>query len=110
VGHETIVAGDDVRTGVTVVFPHEAHPGNRGLPPNELRDDVPLVTPVRMLANRWITGLFQAVVEATEEAILNALLAAETMTGRGRTAHALADDRLLAALERTGWRPPSSET
>ena len=26
VGHETIVRGDDVRTGVTVVFPHEAHP------------------------------------------------------------------------------------
>jgi D-aminopeptidase len=82
--------------------------GNRGLPPNELRDDVPLATPVRMLANRWITGLFQAVVESTEEAILNALLAAETTTGRGRTAHALDHDRLLDALERTGWQPPGS--
>ena len=79
--------------------------GNRGLPPNELRDDVPLDGPVRMLANRWISGLFQAVVEATEEAILNALLAAETTTGRGLTAHALDSERLLAALARVGWRP-----
>ena len=39
------------------------------------------------------------VVEATEEAILNALLAAETMTGRdGITAHRLDPERLLRAL------------
>jgi D-aminopeptidase len=35
-------------------------------------------------------GLFHAVADATEESILNALCAAETMTGqKGRTAHAL---------------------
>jgi D-aminopeptidase len=57
-----------------------------------------------MLANRWITPLFQAVVEATEEAILNALLGAETMTGRGGvTAYTLEPDRLLAALAQLGW-------
>jgi D-aminopeptidase len=60
--------------------------------------------PVSMLANRWISPLFQAVVEATEEAILNALLAAEAMTGRGgATAHALEPDRLLDALAQLGW-------
>ena len=33
--------------------------------------------------NDAITPLFCAAIEATEEAIVNALLAAETMTGRG---------------------------
>ena len=38
-------------------------------------------------------------MDATEEAILNALLAAETMTGReGHTAYALERDVLLEAL------------
>ena len=79
--------------------------GNRGLPPNEIRDDTPLSVPVRTLSNRWITPLFQAVVEATEEAILNALLAAETTTCRGTTAHALDPERLVRALTALGWRP-----
>jgi D-aminopeptidase len=78
--------------------------GNRGLPMNDLGHDVAFSVPVRMVANRWISPLFQAVVEATEEAILNALLAAETMTGyHGATAHALEADTLLAALRRSGW-------
>ncbi|HXV58187.1 MAG TPA: P1 family peptidase [Gaiellaceae bacterium] len=79
--------------------------GNRGLPPNEIRDDLPLAHDVRMLGNRWITPLFQAVVEATEEAILNALLQAGTVSGCGRTAHGLEPERLLAALRSLGWRP-----
>jgi D-aminopeptidase len=80
--------------------------GNRGLPMNTLRDDVPFAVPVQMVANRWITPLFQAAVEATEEAILNALLAAETMTGyHGATAYALEAGVLLDALERAGRRP-----
>jgi D-aminopeptidase len=44
----------------------------------------------RLLAGRHIDPLFAAVVEATEEAALDALLTAETVTGRdGHTAHAL---------------------
>ena len=44
-------------------------------------------------------ALFEAVIDATEEAILNALLAAETMTGRdGNTVHALPHELLLEAL------------
>ena len=39
------------------------------------------VTSVRMLANAEMDDLFEATVEATEEAIINALIAAETMTG-----------------------------
>jgi D-aminopeptidase len=53
---------------------------------------------VKVLSHSWLTPLFDAVIEATEAAILNALLAARTMTGRGGvTAHALPHD-LLAAL------------
>ena len=56
---------------------------------------------VEMLADAYITPLFHAAVEATEAAIVNALLAAETMTGRdGITAHALGAERLVAALRR----------
>ena len=48
-----------------------------------------------VLPHREMDGLFHAVADATEESILNALCAAETMTGqRGRTAHALPLDRL----------------
>ena len=54
---------------------------------------------VAVLPNEQINPLFEAVVDATEEAILNALLAAETMTGRaGHTAHALEPELLLGAL------------
>jgi D-aminopeptidase len=79
--------------------------GNAGLPPNEYADDAPVTVPLRMLANRWITILFEAVIDATEEAIVNALLAAETMTGRdGITASALEPERLQAALEKLSPR------
>lgn len=46
--------------------------------------------------HREMDDLFHAVADATEESILNALCAAETMTGhRGRTAHALPLDRVV---------------
>ena len=38
-------------------------------------------TRVEMLPNELMTDLFIATVQATEEAILNALVTAETMTG-----------------------------
>ena len=61
---------------------------------------------VTMLANDRIDGLFYAAIDATEEAIVNALLAAETMTGRGGfTVHALDADALTAILARHGALP-----
>jgi D-aminopeptidase len=61
---------------------------------------------VRMLSDEFITPLFYATVEATEEAILNALLGAETMTGRdGNTAHRLPADRLLQVMATYGRGP-----
>ena len=51
-----------------------------------------------------------ATIESTEEAILNALVAAETMAGRGGiTAHALPHERLVETMARFGRpaRPPA---
>ena len=57
--------------------------------------------PVRMLSDTEITPFYDAVIESTEEAILNAMLASETMTGRnGNTVHALDPELLLEALPR----------
>jgi L-aminopeptidase/D-esterase-like protein len=61
------------------------------------------VARVEMLQNARMNPIFQATVEATEEAILNALLAAETMTGKdGVRVYALPHDRLLAAMRKYG--------
>jgi L-aminopeptidase/D-esterase-like protein len=59
------------------------------------------VTKPAMLPNDEITPLFEAVADATEEAIVNALVAAETMTGiNGNRAYAMPHERLRAVLER----------
>ncbi|HSM09694.1 MAG TPA: P1 family peptidase [Gemmatimonadota bacterium] len=53
--------------------------------------------------NDGMDPLFEATVEATEEAIVNALVAAETMSGRdGLVVHALPHDRLQRALRKYG--------
>ncbi len=52
-----------------------------------------------------LSPLFQAVLEATEEAVLNALLRATTVTGSGRTVEAIPLDRLRAVLARHGRAP-----
>jgi len=54
---------------------------------------------VSELPNRLLDPLFQATIEATEEAIYNSLLRAETMSGReGRRVEALPVDRLAPML------------
>jgi D-aminopeptidase len=61
---------------------------------------------LQMLSDAYINSLFEAVIEATEGAILNALLGAETMTGRGgAVVHALDEDLLQEALKEIGYRP-----
>lgn len=82
--------------------------GNRGLSHTAGERDAAVTVDVRMVVDRHITPLFQAAVEATEAAIVNALLGAETMTGRdGITAHRLDPDRLLDAMARHGRGPRS---
>jgi D-aminopeptidase len=58
---------------------------------------------VNMLSNSRISAVFSATVEATEEAILNALVAAETMTGTGGTkVEAIPHDRLREVIRAYG--------
>jgi len=58
---------------------------------------------VQSLNNRWISRMHQAVVESTEEAILNSLTMAHTMMGRdGNTYHALPLDRLQQIMRAHG--------
>jgi D-aminopeptidase len=54
-----------------------------------------------MLPNDQINPVFLATVQATEEAVINALVAAETMTGvNGHTVVALPHDRLREVLQK----------
>ena len=64
------------------------------------------VTNVKMLPNDRITPLFQATAQATEAAITNALLAAETTTGANDLRiYAMPVDRMLAAMKKYGRLP-----
>jgi D-aminopeptidase len=82
--------------------------GNRGLPGPETspRPGAPVAIDVRMLDDARITPLFQAAVEAVEEAIVNALLTAGTVTGAdGITAHGLDGERVVEIMARHGRGP-----
>ena len=64
------------------------------------------VKTVSMVPNARINPLFYATVQATEQAIVNAMLAAETMTGANDLrVYALPHDRLLAAMRKYGRLP-----
>jgi L-aminopeptidase/D-esterase-like protein len=59
------------------------------------------VTKVAMLSNDLIDPVFDATVQATEEAILNAMVSATTMTGiNGNKAYALPKDLVLKTLRK----------
>ncbi|BBZ03777.1 D-aminopeptidase [Mycolicibacterium chitae] len=76
--------------------------GNRGIPSYSWDENTAVPdpeVPVRMVAPQLMTRLFDLTIEATEEAIVNAMVAADTMTGRnGLTVHALDHDLLRQAL------------
>ncbi len=77
--------------------------GNRGLEGDEAAPGLGASRSVTTLNDELIDELFYAVIEATEEAVVNALVAAGTMTGRdGITAHAIPHDLLCSAMERYG--------
>jgi D-aminopeptidase len=55
------------------------------------------------LAGRELDPLFEAVVDATEESVLNSLFAAPTVTGRsGNTSHGLSADEVMKLLRSHG--------
>jgi L-aminopeptidase/D-esterase-like protein len=59
------------------------------------------VAQVQMLRNGEMDGLFRATLLATEEAIVNVLVAAETMTGRdGHKVVALSPNRLQEVMKK----------
>ncbi|CAN5128564.1 P1 family peptidase [soil metagenome] len=61
------------------------------------------VAEARFLSNNELNPMFEATIQATEEAIVNALVAAETMTGRnGNKAYAIPHERLKLALKKYG--------
>jgi D-aminopeptidase len=76
--------------------------GNRGIPPyawDEAPDTERPEIPLKMVAPQLMTQLFDMTIEATEEAIVNAMVAATTLTGRnGMTVHAIDHTLLRQAL------------
>jgi len=75
--------------------------GNRGLTAEDRAAGRPFTRSVKTLDDAWISPLFWAAIESTEEAIVNALVAAETMSGaNGHVAHALPHDLLVEVWRR----------
>ncbi len=75
--------------------------------PQELDERPRTITyDVKAVGDGVIDALFDGAIEAAEEAIINALVAAQTTIGRdGITAHALPHDRLLDVMTRYGRGP-----
>jgi len=68
------------------------------------------ISSVAMLPNDRMNPLFAATVQATEEAIVNSMVAAETMTGaNGYTVKALPQDELVRILKKYNrWVDPAT--
>ena len=80
--------------------------GNRGKLHSYKMEAGAIPFEVTMLPDGAMSDLFWAAIEATEEAILNALAAADTMIGRdGLTAHALDHGTLVDIMSRYGRGP-----
>jgi D-aminopeptidase len=63
--------------------------------------NAPPILKQNVLSNDAVSPLFMATIEATEEAIINSLLAAETMKGKnGRSVEALPQDKLKDILKK----------
>jgi D-aminopeptidase len=58
-------------------------------------------TQTTTLPNEWMNELFAASIQATEEAVINALFAGQTMTGiNGNTVHALPKEKVIRLLKK----------
>lgn len=57
---------------------------------------------VELLSNDAMSPLFEAVIEATEEAVYNSLFRATTITGRGHTVEALPIEKTTEILKKYG--------
>ena len=75
----------------------------RPRPPSTALDR--LTDTVALVRNDWMSGLFQATIDATEEAIYNSLLRAETVRGYRGVVRALPTDSVVMILKRHGAIP-----
>src|SRR5690606_6670881 len=57
---------------------------------------------ISVLGNDAMSALFRAVIETTEEAIINSLFKATTVTGNGRTFEAIPIDRVREIMRKYG--------
>jgi D-aminopeptidase len=93
--------GDNYSGDLMIAFSTAA----RGLPDQGPGSTTPAALTVQTLALPHFDGMFAAVIEATAEAILNAMLQAETMEGRDHLVlHALDAERLGDLLDGHGRR------
>ena len=60
------------------------------------------ILPRPTLPTEAVSPLFEAVLEATEEAVINSLLKAESVTANGRTVQALDIEKLRELLRKHG--------
>ncbi len=70
-----------------------------------IQADSPMYQPKELLANGSMSPLFEAVIEATEEAIYNSLFRAHDMTGNGHTVKALPLEETVELLRKHGAIP-----
>jgi len=91
-------------SGDYVVAFSTAEQVRRRLTPGVPRDPnaLPPLRTVQELANDDMSPLFQAAIEATEEAIYNSMFMATTVTSRGRTVPAIPLDSVRVILARYG--------
>jgi D-aminopeptidase len=69
-------------------------------PEVRIEADSPLYRPKALLANASISPLFEAVIEATEEAIYNSMFRAHDMSGNGHTVKALPLEETIGLLKK----------
>lgn len=68
-----------------------------------VKSDAAPVKKIEVLKNRAMSPLFMATIEATEEAIINSIFAAETMEGRdGHVIEALPVEKVLELMKKYG--------
>ena len=67
--------------------------------------DAPRLTTTEMGNTEQLSSLYQAVIEATEEAIYNSLFKATTMSSKGGTVEAISIDKVREILARYGIKP-----
>ena len=63
-------------------------------------NDKALTQKTELLSNDAVSPLFQAVIEATEEAVYNSMFRATTMTGHGHTVEALPIEKTTEILKK----------